>query len=84
MKNSHIQNLKVKGGEVEVIVNKDGLTSQGPSVIIAGNLGTMRMSAKRSRPNQARTEQISSKKVTLKHYSFHIKLLKKVRVYICG
>ena len=66
MKNNHIQTLRVKGRVAEVTVNKDGLTNQGSNVSTVRNLGTTRINAKRSRLTQARTKQISMKKVTLK------------------
>ena len=39
IKKNHIQNLRVKGGEVEVAVKKDGLTNQGSNVSTIGEFG---------------------------------------------
>ena len=55
MQNNPMQTLRVKGAEVEVATNKDALASLGPSVIIAGDLGTMRVNA-RSELNQGQSK----------------------------
>ena len=82
MKNNHIQTLRVKRGEAEVTVNKDGLRNQGSNVSTVRSLGTMKMNAERSRLNQARKKQISLKMVTLKRCFIHVRLLMSVRVQI--
>ena len=84
MKNSHIQTIRVKGGETKVTINRDGLTNQESNVSTTRNLGTIKINVERNISNQAMKKKISLKKVELKQSFIHVMLLMNVRVHIYG